>query len=114
MVVWWRYRMPFDVNACVSTLMNVDWAKWIYFCVNEFEVGVNDSKFFGNEQQKVYGVPNLVCQCVRVQAFVPFLCTMGFLIARHNYESWCRDPHESISNSLPISLKDTYGRFVDN
>ena len=24
------------------------------FCVNEFEVGVNDSIFPGNEQQKVY------------------------------------------------------------
>ena len=35
--------------------MNVDWIKWMYFCVNEFEVGVNDSIFSGNEQQKVYG-----------------------------------------------------------
>ena len=26
----------------------------MYFCVNEFEVGVNDSVFSGNEQQKVY------------------------------------------------------------
>ena len=26
----------------------------MYFCVNEFEVGVNDSTFSGNEQQKVY------------------------------------------------------------
>ena len=26
----------------------------MYFCVNEFEVGVNDSIFSGNEQQKVY------------------------------------------------------------
>ena len=24
------------------------------FCVNEFEVGVNDNIFSGNEQQKVY------------------------------------------------------------
>ena len=37
-VVCWRYGLPFDVN----------------FCVNEFEVGVNDSIFSGNEQQKVY------------------------------------------------------------
>ena len=39
-VVCWRYRMPFDTNGCISTLMNV-------------EVGVNDSTFYGNEQQKV-------------------------------------------------------------
>ena len=25
----------------------------MYFCVNEFEVGVNDSIFSGNEQQKM-------------------------------------------------------------
>ena len=24
MVVWCRYRMPFDTNGCVSTLMNVN------------------------------------------------------------------------------------------
>ena len=54
MVVCWRYRMPFDANGCVSTLVNVDCIKWMYFCVNEFQVGVNDSIFSGNEQQKVY------------------------------------------------------------
>ena len=37
MVVCWCFRVPFDAN----------------FCVNEFEVGVNDSIFSGNEQQKV-------------------------------------------------------------
>ena len=26
----------------------------MYFCVHEFEVGVNDSIFSGNEQQKTY------------------------------------------------------------
>ena len=26
----------------------------MYFCVNEFEVGVNDSIFSGNQRQKVY------------------------------------------------------------
>ena len=26
----------------------------MYFCVNEFEVGVNDTIFSGNKQQKVY------------------------------------------------------------
>ena len=26
----------------------------MYLCVNEFEVGVNDSIFSGNEQQKSY------------------------------------------------------------
>ena len=50
MVVCWRYRMPFDANDCVSTLMNVDWIKLMCFCVSEFEVGVNDSLFSGNEQ----------------------------------------------------------------
>ena len=27
MVVFWGYRMPFDVHGCVSTLMNVTYAK---------------------------------------------------------------------------------------
>ena len=53
MVVYWRYRMPFDANGCVSTLVNVDWIKWMYFRVNEFKVGVTDSIFPSNEQQKV-------------------------------------------------------------
>ena len=52
MVVCWRYRMLFDANDCVSTLMNFDWIKWMYFSVDEFVVGVNDSIFSGNEQQK--------------------------------------------------------------
>ena len=34
--------------------MNVDWIKWMSFCVNEFEVDVNDSVFPDNEQQKLY------------------------------------------------------------
>ena len=54
MVVYWRYGMPFQTNGSVSTLVNIDWIKWMYFCVNEFEVGVHDSIFFGNNQQKVY------------------------------------------------------------
>ena len=53
MVVYWRYRMPFQTNGSVSTLVNIDWMKWMYFCANEFEVGVDDSIFFGNDQQKV-------------------------------------------------------------
>ena len=52
-VVCGRYGIPFDGNGCVSTLVNVDWIKWMYFDVNEFEVGVNDSAFSGNEQQKL-------------------------------------------------------------
>ena len=52
-VVCWRYRMPFDANGRVSTLVNVDWIKSMYFCVNELEVGVNDSIFSGNKKQKV-------------------------------------------------------------
>ena len=40
-------------SNCVSTLVNVDWIKWKYFCVNKFEVGVNDSILSGSEQQKV-------------------------------------------------------------
>ena len=51
MVVCWHYGMPFDANGCVSALVNVDWTKWMYFCFNEFEVGVNDSIFSSNEQQ---------------------------------------------------------------
>ena len=42
MVVCWRYGVPFDANGCVSTQV-----------VNKFEVGVNNSIFSGNEQQKV-------------------------------------------------------------
>ena len=53
MVVCWRYGMSTDANGSISTLMNVDWIKWMYFYVNGFEVGVNDSIFSGNEQQKV-------------------------------------------------------------
>ena len=53
MVACWRYGMPFDTNDCVSKLMNVDWIKWVYFCVDEFEVDINDSIFSGNEHQKV-------------------------------------------------------------
>lgn len=34
-------------------LVNVDWIKLMYFCLNEFELGVNDSIFSVNEQQKV-------------------------------------------------------------
>ena len=63
MVVCCRYRMPYDANGCVSTQMNVTfYAKKLLIesyrsvnecCVNEFGVGVNDSIFSGNEQQKV-------------------------------------------------------------
>ena len=53
MVVCWQYRMLFDVKGCVFKLVNVDWIKWMYFGVNKFEVGVKDSIFSGNEQQKV-------------------------------------------------------------
>ena len=35
-----------SVNDCLFNKM--------YFCVNEFKVGVNDRIFSGNEQQKVY------------------------------------------------------------
>ena len=33
-------------------LMSVDTLKWMHFRVYDFEVGVNDSVFSGNEQQK--------------------------------------------------------------
>ena len=29
MVICWHYRMPFNVNGCVSTLTKVDWIKWM-------------------------------------------------------------------------------------
>ena len=54
MVDCWHYGMPFDTNGCVSMQVNFNWIKWMYFSVNEFEVGVNDSIFSGNEQQNVY------------------------------------------------------------
>ena len=56
--------MPFDPNGCVSTLKNFGWIKWMYFCVNEFEVGVDDSIFSGNEQQKVYMISMTVIMMV--------------------------------------------------
>ena len=67
MVVCWRYRTPFDATGSVSTLVNVDWIKWMYFCVDEFEVGVNDSIFSGNEQQKVYYSLELYVRCCSYQ-----------------------------------------------
>ena len=62
--------MPFDAHGCVSTLMNVTfYAKILFehdksidecrfikmnvFLNNEFAVGINNSIFSGNEQQKV-------------------------------------------------------------
>ena len=45
--------MPLDANGYISTLMNVDLIKWIYFYVNEFKAGINDSVFSGNDQQEV-------------------------------------------------------------
>ena len=54
MVVCWRYRMPFDENGCLSTLVNVNSIKWMYFYVNEFEVILGIEGISGNEQQKVY------------------------------------------------------------
>ena len=53
MVVCWCYGMPFDANDCISMLVNVNCIKSMYFCVNEFEVGINDRTLSGNEQQKV-------------------------------------------------------------
>ena len=41
MVVCWLYGMSFDANGWVSILVNVDWIEWTYFCINEFEVGVD-------------------------------------------------------------------------
>ena len=41
--------------------------KRMYFCVNEFEVGVNDSIFSGNEQQKAYFF------CVVMDRYIPRL-----------------------------------------
>ena len=39
----------------------------MYFCVNEFEVCVNDSMFSGNEKQKVY--IHVLCLSGEVQNF---------------------------------------------
>ena len=36
-----------------KALMSIDLLKWMYFGVNKFKVGVNDSILSGNEQQKV-------------------------------------------------------------
>ena len=53
MVDYKRHGMPFDANGCVSTLVNVDWIKLMYFCVNEREVVANNNIFSGNEEQKL-------------------------------------------------------------
>ena len=57
MVAYLREWISLSMQKCLlkvtEALMNVDWIKWMYFCVNEFEVGVNDI-FSGNEQQKMY------------------------------------------------------------
>ena len=68
MVVCWYYWMPFHANGSFPTPINVifyakilnEWVKivnewddslkWIYFRVNEFEVGANDKIFSGNKQ----------------------------------------------------------------
>ena len=50
LMVCWHYGMPFDANGCVSTQVNVDWKKWMYFYVNDFEVGIIDSIYSGNEK----------------------------------------------------------------
>ena len=36
-----------------KALMSDDSLKWMYFCLNEFEVRANDRRFSGNEQEKV-------------------------------------------------------------
>ena len=46
MVICWRHRIPFDANGCVSMLVNVVWKTWMYFCFNEFKVGVNNNIFW--------------------------------------------------------------------
>ena len=51
LVVCRCYRMLFDANGCVSPLVNVDWIKWMFFCVNDFKVVVNDSTFSDNEHK---------------------------------------------------------------
>ena len=64
MVVFLRYRMPFDAHWRVSmlmkklidvtkTLMKINWLKWMHLSVSEYEVGVNDGTFSGNEHQAV-------------------------------------------------------------
>ena len=45
--------MAFDANSCVPTLVNDDLIKWMHFWVKQFEDGVDDIIFSGNEQQKV-------------------------------------------------------------
>ena len=63
MVICWCYRMPFDANGCISMLVSVDWIKWMYFCVNEFEFGINKI-FSANEQQKVYYAIKVWCSAM--------------------------------------------------
>ena len=40
MIICWRYRMPFDANGCVSTLMNVKWIKCMYFASMSLRLGL--------------------------------------------------------------------------
>ena len=69
-VVCWRYGMLFDANGSVSTLMNVDWIEWMYFCVNEFYVGVNVCIFSGNEQQRGIWKPGFRTRSIRKQSMI--------------------------------------------
>ena len=54
MVAYLRCHLCKNFKLSVTkALMGVDSRKRMHFCVNEFEVDVNDSIFSGNEQQKV-------------------------------------------------------------
>ena len=56
----------------------------MYFCVNEFEVGVNDSIFSGNEQQKVYYII-LIKQYKIYSRFIKFTELVDF-----EWSGWTR------------------------
>ena len=53
----------------------------MYFSVNEFEVGVNDSVFSGNEQQKVYKSTLSRIPCAKFAIMLPNdLDALGFCL----------------------------------
>ena len=58
--------MSYSMQKCqlkvTDVLMNVNWIKQMYFCINKFEVGINVSIFSVSEQQKVLLVAVVHCK----------------------------------------------------
>ena len=60
--------------------MNVNSIQQMYFCINEFEVGIHNSIISGNEQQKVY-VNSALCMYMLASVII-------FVLVNPNSSSW--------------------------